>query len=153
HPYTGVASYAAVFRRGTSGRYYNQIWYGFPRGPEFRDTETLAQLQAGNLVISNSMFFGNDASPTNLPAPQTANDIDESAYINTAHNDQFNVDPGLPPEALSKPAPKFALPASAAAMTGGATPPSDGFFDPTATFIGAMGLEDWAAGWTAYPQN
>jgi hypothetical protein len=38
-------------------------------------------------------------------------------------------------------------------MTGGATPPADGFFDPTATFIGAMGVEDWTAGWTAYPQN
>jgi hypothetical protein len=153
HPYTGVASFAAVFRRGTSGHYFNQLFYGFPKGPEFRDPETLAQLTATTLEIKNSMFFGNDASPTNLPPPQATGDIDESLYINAANNDLINVDPGLPAAALNRAAPSFKLPASAAAMSGGATPPNDGFFDVTATFIGGMGTDDWTAGWTAYPQN
>jgi hypothetical protein len=126
---------------------------GFPKGPEFRDAATLAQLQAGNLEIRNSMLFGNDASMTNMPPAQTTGDIDESLYIDTAHDDRINVDPGLPAEMMSKTAPKFNLTASAAAMSGGATPPSDGFFDTSATFVGAMGTEDWTAGWTAYPQN
>lgn len=156
HPYTGVASYAAVFRRGTSGHYFNQMFYGFPKGPEFRDAETLAQLTATptpTLEIKNSMFFGNDATPTNLPPPQATGDIDESLYINAANNDLLNVDPGLPAAALNKTAPSFKLSASAAAMSGGATPPNDGFFDTTATFIGGMGTDDWTAGWTSYPQN
>ncbi|CAN5900790.1 hypothetical protein BH11MYX3_BH11MYX3_30480 [soil metagenome] len=153
HAYTGVASFAAVFRRGTSGHYFNHIWYGFPKGPEFRDPETLAQLTASKLEIKNSMFFNNDATTTNLPAAQTTGDIDESLYISTANNDRVNVDPGLGADALSRTAPSFKPAASAAALTGGATPPNDGFFDTTASFVGAVGTEDWTVGWTSYPQN
>ena len=32
---------------------------------------------------------------------------------------------------------------------GGEAPPADGFFDATATFVGAIGSDDWTAGWTA----
>lgn len=155
HAYTGVASFAAVFRRGTSGHYFNHIWYGFPKGPEFRDPETLAQLTAvpAKLEIKNSIFFGNDATPTNLPPAQATGDIDESLYINAANNDRMNIDPGLSAAVTSRTAPDFKPAAAAAALTGGATPPADGFFDTTATFVGAVGSVDWTAGWTAYPQN
>lgn len=153
HAYTGVASFAGVFRRGTGGHYFNHIFYNFPKGPEFRDPETKAQLDANKLEIKNSIFFNNDASPTNFPPPQATGDIDESAYINTAHADQINVDPGLVADAMSKTAPNFKPMPSSSALSGGATPPSDGFFDTSATFIGAVGDVDWTAGWTAYPQN
>jgi hypothetical protein len=43
--------------------------------------------------------------------------------------------------------------ANAAALTAGAAPPNDGFFDTSATFAGAIGSVDWTAGWTKYPQN
>jgi len=152
HSYAGVASYAAVFRRGTGGHYANHIWLGFPLGPEIRDQETLAQATAGNLEIRNSMFFGNDRDATNLPLAQAAGDIDESAFLNAAHNDTFAVDPGLPAAATSKTAPDFKPTAGAAALTGG-LPPTDAFFDQTATFRGAIGTVDWTAGWTKYPQN
>src|SRR4051812_29942346 len=89
HAYNGVASFAAVFRRGTSGHYFNHIWYGFPKGPEFRDPETLAQLDSGALSIKNSIFFGNDSTASNMPAAQATNDIDETAYINSANFDQM----------------------------------------------------------------
>ena len=49
--------------------------------------------------------------------------------------------------------PDFKPGSGAAALTGGATPPNDGFFDATATFVGAFGTDDWTAGWTSYPQN
>jgi hypothetical protein len=38
-------------------------------------------------------------------------------------------------------------------FTGGATPPSDGFFDADATFKGAFGTVNWTDGWTAFPAN
>ena len=151
HAYTGVASFAAVFRRGTGGHYVNHLWYGFPKGPEFRDAETKANLESGALSIKSSMFFGNDGTPTNMPVAQATNDIDEATYIMAAGNGNLtNVDPGMPAGALSKTAPTFK---PGAPITGGATPPSDGFFDTSATFIGAVGSEDWTAGWTSYPQN
>jgi hypothetical protein len=34
--------------------------------------------------------------------------------------------------------------------TGGGTPPNDGFFDPTARFVGAFGQTDWTAGWSTF---
>lgn len=153
HDYPDTSNFAAIFRRGTSGHYFNHIWMNFKQGPEFRDAETKAQLDMGNLEVKNSIFYHNDATTTNLPPAQATGDIDESTYLTAANGIQFNVDPGLSANATSKTAPNFALSASSAAMTGGAAPPSDGFFDNSATFIGAVGTDDWTAGWTAYPQN
>jgi hypothetical protein len=153
HAFTGVASFAGVFRRGTSGHYFNHIFYNFPKGPEFRDAETKAQLDQGKLEIKSSIFFNNDATVSNLPPAQSSNDIDESLYINTTNGDQINVDPGLTVDVMSKTAPNFKPMPPSMAIGGGATPPNDGFFDATATFIGAVGDEDWTLGWTSYPQN
>jgi hypothetical protein len=148
-------SYATILRRGTGGHYYNHLIQGFPRGIEVRDAATEAQLVAGNLFIKNSIFFNNDSlgDNDNWPAPQASNDIDEKTYFEQTDWMNRQLDPGTPAAAFSPTAPSFALPSGAAALTGGATPPSDGFFDPTATFVGAVGTEDWTAGWTAYPQN
>ena len=35
----------------------------------------------------------------------------------------------------------------------GVTPPDDGFFDTSANFIGAIGEENWMAGWVEFPEN
>jgi hypothetical protein len=152
HGYTGVASWAAVFRRGTGGHYVNHIWYGFPKGPEVRDAETAAQVTAGNLTVTYSMLFNNDATASNLPPAQATGDVDETTLFNAAAHDQFAVDPGLA-DPLNKTAPNFKPNAGAAALTAGTTPPNDPFFDAQATYAGAIGAVDWTAGWTAYPQN
>jgi hypothetical protein len=155
----GGLDYAAVFRRGTGGHYFNQVWVNFKSGIEFRDAATKTQLDAGNLFIKNSILFNNDTSATNMPPAQppvnnVPVDIDEASYINNAAwSNRVNVDPGLPATMMSKTAPSFKPSAGAAVLTGGATPPNDGFFDATATFVGAIGTTDWTAGWTAYPQN
>jgi len=169
HSFTEQASFAAVFRRGTGGHYTNHIWLGFPKGPEIRDVETKRQLDAGNLTVAYSMFFGNQGA-TQLPDPEKdkdgvvlAADIVEATYLTTEgalaavppkpdpHN-LFTVDPGLT-DAFSRTAPNFKPKAGAAALTAGTTPPADAFFDATATFAGAIGTVDWTAGWTKYPQN
>ncbi|MCB9562613.1 MAG: hypothetical protein H6708_19600 [Kofleriaceae bacterium] len=152
HSYTGGTSFATVLRRGTGGHYYNHIIAGFPQGLEVRDAATKDQLDAGNLFIKNSIIYNNAADGNNWPPPQASNDIDESEYFtSTDWNNQF-VDPGLPAAAFDPSAPDFKPTAGAAALTGGATPPNDGFFDTSATYIGAVGTEDWTAGWTSFPQ-
>lgn len=150
----GSSSFATVLRRGTGGRYFNHLVVGFPRGLEMRDSATAAQADAGNLAFHNSIIFGNDATGDgdNWPAPQAMNDIVEQTYFENAELANQFVDPGMDPDATSLTAPSFLPEAGSPALSGGATPPNDGFFDPTATFIGAMGTEDWTAGWTAYPQ-
>jgi hypothetical protein len=166
HGYTGAASFAAVFRRGTGGHYSNHIWFGFPKGPEIRDAETQQQITDGNLTVERSILFRNDATDSNMPVPQKDVpvdpkdptgpqkhiDLDEATLFKVANGIVINVDPGLPDAALSKTAPDFKPKAGAIALTGG-VPPSDPFFDQTATFIGAIGTVDWTTGWTSYPQN
>jgi hypothetical protein len=158
HDYAGQKSFAAVFRRGTGGHYFNQMWLNFPIGIEFRDQETKDQLDTGNLEIRNSLVFGNDAGGLNYPPAQAAPavDIDEKSYLESATlgwQNRVGIDPGMPANMLDKQTPNFKPNAGGAALTGGATPPNDGFFDPTATFVGAVGTDDWTAGWTKYPQN
>jgi hypothetical protein len=162
HSFAEQPSFAAVFRRGTGGLYTNHIWLNFPKGPEFRDPQTETQLTAGNLSITHSMFFGNDASATNLPPVQSSGDIVEANYLTTdgattsgradPHN-TFNINPGLPAAATSRAAPDWKPMANAPALSAGIAPPNDGFFDTSATFAGAIGAVDWTAGWTKYPQN
>jgi hypothetical protein len=153
---TANRNFSAVFRRGTGGHYFNHIWLGFQLGPEIRDAATEEQAIAGALEVKYSMFFGNDTSATQLPPPQAANDIDESKYL-VAHDtfdphNKFDTDPGLT-DPMNKTAPNFKPKAGAAALTAGTTPPADPFFDASATFAGAIGADDWTAGWTKYPPN
>jgi len=152
HAYVGGTSFATVIRRGTGGHYYNHIIMDFPLGLEFRDTATRDSLDMGNLFFKNSLIFNNAANGMNWQPPQAANDIDEASYMTAAAWSNRFVDPGLPAARNSKTAPSWKPVAGAAALTGGATPPSDGFFDATATFVGAIGADDWTAGWTSYPQ-
>jgi hypothetical protein len=151
----GAGSFATVLRRGTGGHYYNHLILNFPKGIEVRDAATEAQITAGDLFFKNSIFFNNDAlgDMDNWPAPQASNDINEETYFMNAVNNNREIDPGMPAAAFNRSAPTFKVNDGSPALTGGATPPSDGFFDATATFVGAVGATDWTTGWSAYPQN
>jgi hypothetical protein len=152
--YATAPSFGALFRRGTGGAYYNHIITKWPSGAiEVRDTQTNDQITAGMLFVKNSIFWDNKgANDTNWPAAQATGDIDEKAIFTAAAWMNREVDPMLG-DATSLTAPNFKPAAASPAQTGGATPPTDGFFDPAATFVGAVGTEDWTAGWTTYPQN
>jgi hypothetical protein len=144
-----ASSFAAIFRRGTGGKYYNHLITGFPLGIEVRDSATADQITAGNLFIKNSVIFNNAADGMNWPPPQTTGDINEKTiFEDPSWNNKFT-DPGVPAAAFNRTSPNFK---PSTPITGGATPPSDGFFDAAATFIGAVGADDWTTGWTAYPQ-
>lgn len=152
HTYAAGSSYAMVLRRGTGGHYHNVIVTGFPLGIELRDQATADQAAAGDLYFKSSIFFNNDGDGDNWPPPQTSGDIDEAALFTQASWANRFVDPGLSANMLQVQTPDFTPMAGAAALTGAETPPDDGFFDPAATFVGAVGATDWTAGWTAFPQ-
>jgi hypothetical protein len=155
HAYTDPPNrhFAAVLRRGTGGHYHNVIIADFAGGIEFRDQATKDQLDAGNLTFSHSFFYNNDADGDSLPAPQSSGDIDEATYLDaTAAANSRTTDPMLPTERNSLTAPNWKPLDASPVLTANATPPADTFFDATATFVGAIGAEDWTAGWTAYPQ-
>ena len=81
--------------------------------------------------------------------------FDEDAFFTAAErNNRMSMDPMLPaPYDLA--APNAVPPMGSPAASEGATPPSDGFFDTSATYVGAFepGAASWLDGWTAFPQN
>jgi len=98
------------------------------------------------------------AAPTDAGAgnPPIVNDnmFDEKAALDNPLLKNRNVDPQLT-SPYSETMPNFKPTATSPVLmtSEAAVPPSDGFFDNTATFVGAIGTTDWTTGWTAYPEN
>jgi len=140
-------------RRGTRPKHFNFLVQNFPFALDIDDASTCVDWNtATGFEFKNSIFAANtrlDASDT----PDPACEANESAAILLAGSSNTNVatSPLLSP--LNVMVPDF-RPAFGTA-TGGATPPADGFFDVTATFIGAVAPANanksnipWYAGWT-----
>jgi uncharacterized Fe-S cluster-containing radical SAM superfamily protein len=116
------------------------------------DDATRAQTDAGTLFLKHSIFWDNANDTASLPTSTGVDGFDATAYFLGAALSNHVIDPMLT-DALDLASPSFVPMAGSPALTGGGTPPDDGFFDPSATFVGAFGAEDWTAGWTAFPAN
>jgi hypothetical protein len=137
-------------RRGTGGHLFNHIItqacsFGF----DVDDQETVNRVDDGSFYIKNSIVFGNGRDFEN-----DADGIDEEAIFMTAAWDNQVVDPLLV-DPLNRVNPDFRLQAGSPAASGnGATPPNDGFFDTSATCIGAVcGQTEWYEGWTTHASS
>jgi hypothetical protein len=143
------------FRRGTAGKVYNTIVMGFTdRVIDVDAAPSVAQFP-NNLFLKNSIIYDNaNITDTTTAWPESDNDggfLEAVQFFDAALSNSA-VDPLLGgPYDLT--APNFLPNAGSPALTGGATPPSDGFFDPSATFKGAFGTVNWMDGWTAFPAS
>jgi hypothetical protein len=140
-------------RRGTAGQLFNFIVTRFSDAAlDVDDAATGNQITAGELTLSNSIVFGNGgaADGTWGPDPDTDAFDEPTLYTGASYGNRL-VDPELTSTTLT--APNYAPSSTSPALSGAATPPADGFFDDTATFVGAIRDEasDWSAGWTAFP--
>jgi hypothetical protein len=99
-------------------------------------------------LLRASIAFGNTANPAALEegAANDDNAFDEIAFFRNADNANTEDNPGLV-DCHDAKAPK-PWPAAGALTTGARTPPNDGFFDTTASFIGAFkdGSDAWMTG-------
>ena len=118
---------------------------------------TVAQANSGNVVFTNSIFFGNGTSEGqgNFDAVNVSAAFDTDAFMSEAGKmNRIDVDPELR-DAFNVMSPDF-RPVREGAVTDVnyvAVPPSDGFFEP-ANFIGAISPSyDWSAGWTTACPN
>jgi hypothetical protein len=167
----GKTQAAMHIRRGSAGSINNTIVAHFADfAVNVSDFSSAELADMGDLQIASSYFFDNandsgDGWPTDFDVFNVAamgdpedlqeddcetpntNCLDEAAVFSTGNT--FD-DPELEdPTNLS--VPNFAPAAGSPVLSGGATPPSG--FDTSATFIGAIGDDDWTAGWTAYPAD
>jgi hypothetical protein len=146
-----------LLRRSTKAHIFNTIATGFEAGYDLRDKAT-------SVEIKNSIFFGNlaqniayaeVAGQVSMPAALTDDDdngADEIALFNVAANKNSVEDPKIK-DCFNKSGADFTPMTTITANA--ATPPSDGFFDATASYVGAFEAGDtWATGnWVDYSHN
>ncbi len=141
-----------LLREGTSAEIGNAIVTGFKEGGLVLDHPATYQLAAsGDLTVRNSYFFNNgDANfKDGNNAPEGSSVME---YVAGWMGIQ-ETDPGLTAPfgmgADFNPCPE----ANAAALSGAAMPPNDGFFEPV-NYIGACDAgDDWFTGWTNFAPN
>ena len=150
-----------ILRAGTAGKLSNVLVTHFTdKGLLVDGNPSKAQWTAGALAVSHSVFFQNPTtgvtdyrSAARADGGITDNMFDEPGELAAPSlSNRFDIDPKLA-AATSVTAPSFKPLSDSPALMGGANAPDDGFFDPTANFVGAVGVTDWTAGWTAFPEN
>jgi hypothetical protein len=158
----GKTQMGAVLRRGTAAHIYNTIFAHFADFPiDVRDAATVAQINAGELFINNSVFFSNgnqDQWDDLITKPEDDDDagFNEGGFFQgPTRSNLMGGDPRLEAALnLLIPVWKPAAGSPVLVPNNAATPDaSSGFFDVNARFIGAIGSDDWTQGWTAYPAN
>jgi hypothetical protein len=141
-------------RRGTAGRLWNVIVAHEADFPvDIDGAATVAQTPA-NLTIRNSIFFDNGNQTLWDDATDNDGGFIEGDYFRSAEYENLEEDP-LITSGLNQVAPSFKPGTGSPALNAAnaATPPNDGFFDTSATFIGGVGDTDWTTGWTEFPQD
>lgn len=144
-----------MLRQGTAGTLANFIVTHFTSSALTVDqAATATQWTMGALKLQNSIFFNNPAVGWQaVTGSMPDNMFDEALALSDVALGNRDLDPQLT-NAMSETAPSFKPLTDSPALKGGAaTTPGDGFFDTTATFIGAVGATDWTQGWTAFPEN
>lgn len=148
-----------VFQVGTAGTIKNAIVTNFNDWAMFvAGSNSQARWNDRTLSVSDSIFFKNsmvafqNVRPPAVDGGVVADNFDEEMALQAPSLNIRQIDP-LITFGTAVAAPVFKPLMDSPALTNGATPPNDGFFDVTATFIGAVGASDWTTGWTAYPEN
>ncbi|MEW5741978.1 MAG: hypothetical protein AB1938_23890 [Myxococcota bacterium] len=143
-----------MLRQGTAGVLANVIVTSFTSNALTVDqAATASQWNSGALKVQNSIFFNNPSVGWQaVTGSMPDNMFDEAMALSDVSLANRDVDPQLT-NPMNEAAPSFKPLAGSPALTGGATPPNDGFFDVTATFIGAVGATDWTQGWTTFAAN
>lgn len=155
-------SVGMLLRRSVLGKIYNSvITKAGTAAIDVRSKASGDALVAGTLAIRGTSFFDNEGQSASWPDTIDSNkqmendsDMQDEYSFSVGQTENFTSDPGYAdPQNLA--APKWT--ASAAFVTESAAkvkalPASDPFFE-TANFAGAVGADDWTAGWTAFPAN
>jgi len=158
-----------ILREGTGAKLYNFIVINHTDDAirvDHNETKPLWDVTNpfnGTLFVANSVWTDNrtdggayrDWKASNLSDGGVVDNMfDEKAALDNPLLKNRNVDPQLGAP-TNETAPNFKPAAGSPVLTASeaAVPPNDGFFDSTATFVGAIGSTDWTTGWTAYPAN
>lgn len=146
--------YAILLRRGTGGRIRNGLFVGFSAGLDVRDLRTRPNIAASTFFgnLEHNLAFPEHPSKTKRDRALFDDDagFDERAYLTTQGMKIGQYDPQLG-SCFDTRAPD--LKPKNPLKDNAAIPPDDGFFDPTASFVGAFRDkdDDWdQGGWVKW---
>ncbi len=159
-----VGSGAALrLRQGTGGTLRNLLLVRSATGLDLDDLETCQQVAAGTLSLQQVLAAGAartgdpDADPS--PCAGFASPQVESSWLAQASSGFTSITGTAADSQLQSPLDLLApdlrpRSGSTTSLWRGSTPPNDGFFDPTATWAGAVAPAGgvaipWYAGWSA----
>lgn len=153
------------FSAGGNGVMRNALFYQTGNALQLQDAATCDEILAGRLDITHSLFLAltSPGNPDIDPAPcgsYLSPDVEAQFLQEAARGNRYLSNAASAAAELAAPDEPTLwdlrpMPGSLA-TTGGATPPNDGFFDPAATYVGAVapalatgsGAEvPWYAGW------
>ncbi len=135
-------------RRSSQNKINNALVMGWSTGLLIDGGNTVADAKAGTMYLKNSIIAGMTA---NFASTDTAFQSTMSAWFANQNGRVYaeNSDVKLAAAYSTVNFNPMPVPGSPA-LTGGLTPPNDGFFDATANFVGAFGTVDWTAGWSTF---
>jgi hypothetical protein len=146
---------AMHLRRSSQNKINNTLILGWPNGILIDGVNTTNDAASGTMYVKNTIIAGVSGfiadtirSNGTLNALTWFNDVAKAnRTFTTAAEAQL-----VAPFDLNNP--NFLPISGSPALTGAATPPSDGFFNTAATFVGAFGSDDWTFGWARFkPEN
>ena len=141
-------SQVMLFRRGTAGTFVNFLSLASDRCLDIADKATWDMAKSGALTMHHSVFVADDCFEDD---DLEGLDNLESEWWLQEEGNRVVADPGV--EKVDAASPDYRLKADSPLWEGaGAIPEGDDFFEAV-DFIGAMGDDDWTAGWTDYPIN
>ncbi|MHC1737623.1 MAG: T9SS type A sorting domain-containing protein [Ignavibacteriaceae bacterium] len=137
-------------RRNSQNKISNALIMGWPTGILLDGTGTINNAANQTNYIKNSIISG--ATSKNIDTTKSNGTFSPDTWFTTTMSGRVysnNGDVKLN-NPYSSTQPDF-LPASDSPVhTGAATPPTDGFFDPTATYVGAFKDVNWTATWADF---
>lgn len=136
-------------RRNSQNKIANAVVVGWPTGILLESTGTINNAVAGNNYIKNSVVA---QSTKALDTARSNGTFVINTWFTTTMNGSVltNASEAQMVDPFNLSNPKATLQNGSPLLTGGLTPPADGFFDQTATFRGAFGTTDWTAGWARF---
>ncbi len=150
-----TTSYNSLYKRGmhlrrsSQNKIHNTIIMGWPTGLYLDGSTLINDAVAGNTYLKNSIIAG--SSKKAVDTTKSVAGFDPNAWFTNNSGRVFSTNDDLhltDPFNLS--APNFIPLPGSPALTGGVTPPNDGFFDITATYVGAFGSKNWMQGWAKF---
>lgn len=132
-------------RRNSQNKISNAIVMGYPTGILLDGSKTISAAVNGTMYVNNSIVSGTTKFVDTTGSNGT---FAPGSWFTTAGGRTYanNADVKLT-DPFNLTSPNFLPQTGSPALTGGATPPNDGFFDVSGTHVGAFGSTDWTANW------